>query len=112
MAAARRDENRAETERRWNTRLPVDGTTELTLRVGDQSFVCRLEDISLGGARLRLDAGATVGSRVELHHASVGRLTGRIAWRSDTALGIAFDLPERELERALQCILLTLRPDR
>ena len=93
-------------ERRQAHRLVPDEAVTVTLRCGGQRRVCRVEDVSFTGIRLRLAGRSPVAGPVTVEQAAAGALAGRPVWRHGPDLGIAFQAPESRLERALQCISL------
>ena len=96
--------------RNW-VRFDLDQHVSLTARAGQVDYDCRLEDISLGGARIRLDGRLPQGAEILLQHRSAGEMKGTCVWQSKGALGVAFSPPARELEHLLQCISLILNTD-
>ena len=98
-------------ERRCYTRLVPDSPTSIRLRAGERNYDCQVEDISLSGIKLRLKSKLPADERLLLEHKAGGSFVGRPVWRSQDTLGIAFDLPEKDLERALQCISILVNPD-
>lgn len=86
------DERRASPRRRMLLRdgSLLDGRPDRILR-------CTIKDLSDGGARVRLTAASeVVGEEVTLIDPKDGtERRARIAWRSDTELGLAFEGPGR-----------------
>lgn len=74
--------------RRGNGRAPVSFPTAIML--SDGQFPCTLEDISLGGARIRIDRrlepGRSLWLKLDEHEAF-----GTVAWASDGEVGIEFE---------------------
>ena len=93
-------------ERRQAHRLVPEEAVTVTLRCGAQRRLCRVEDVSFTGMRLRLEGTSAVAGPVTVEHAAVGAIAGRAVWRQSPDLGIAFQAPQSRLERALQCISL------
>lgn len=95
-------------DRRKGVRLETENGRAATLEADGRSYRCEIEDVSLRGARIKVLDPLPDTEEVFLDHPSVGRLPGRCVWREDDFVGVELDLPERELERALQCIALAL----
>ncbi|MHC4984480.1 MAG: PilZ domain-containing protein [Planctomycetota bacterium] len=102
---------RRDPERRCYSRLVPDSPTTIRLSAGERRYDCQVEDISLSGIKLRPMSKLPADDRFVLEHKAGGKFVGKPVWRSRTALGIAFELPEKDLERALQCISILVNPD-
>lgn len=102
---------RHDPERRCYSRLAPDSPTSIRLRAGQRHYDCQVEDISLSGIKLRLKSKVPADDRLLLEHKAGGTFVGRPVWRGNDTLGIAFELPEKDLERALQCISILVNPD-
>lgn len=72
-----------------------------TLKVGEFSFPCRVLDLSLTGARIRLALPLKNGTVVTLSISRCGDLPAEIAWYEEDTLGLTFSLPPRELAQLL-----------
>ena len=70
--------------RRWKTEWPAE------LSSPEGRVRCTVLDISSWGARLSLDAAATVPDRVWLVIDSIGTVAGEIVWRRDNTIGLQF----------------------
>ncbi len=101
-------------ERRRYARCAIDQPTSVTLTAAGRDYPCALADVSLCGARISLGQGAEVipNGTVRLTHAEAGAIEAETIWHAGGTAGIAFEEPQRELERALQCISMTLHPDK
>jgi len=102
---------RHDSERRCYSRLVPDSPTSIRLRAGERNYDCHVEDISLSGIKLRLKSKLPADERLLLEHKAGGTFVGRPVWRGQDTLGIAFELPAKDLERALQCISILVNPD-
>ncbi len=102
---------RHDPERRCYSRIVPDSPTTIRLCAGERRYDCQIENISLSGIKLRLMSKLPADDTFELEHKAGGKFVGKPVWRSRTALGIAFELPEKDLERALQCISILVNPD-
>lgn len=72
-----------------------------TLRVGEFSFPCRVLDLSLAGARIRLSLPLKKDASVILCISRCGDLPAKVAWHQNDTLGLDFTLPPRELSLLL-----------
>ena len=61
-----------------------------TLQAGDFSFDCQIWNVSLGGARLRVNLPLEAGARIVLSLPQAGRFPGVVAWTGDGELGLKF----------------------
>ncbi|MAU40253.1 MAG: hypothetical protein CMF31_01395 [Kordiimonas sp.] len=62
-----------------------------TLFVGQYSFKTTVYDISLGGARIKMDLPLEVGAHVRLKIRDKTKLAAEVAWHADGFLGVSFD---------------------
>ena len=79
----------ADERRRWQ-RYAVDGRVMATLTADGQDRRCWIEDISLGGARLRLDGPPPRNLEIRLSHNLTKPLYATRAWVAEGAIGVAF----------------------
>ena len=77
-------------DRRWATAWAAQ------LHLIDASIPSVVEDISAGGARLRVASGvhATAEEQASLAFAKHAAIPVRIAWRSDDWIGVQFSTPQ------------------
>lgn len=69
------------------------------LEVGKHVFSCQIWNVSLGGARLRIDIPLKEGSEVILDIPSRGRIPSVVSWSNEQGLGLAFQVsPDRVRE--------------
>lgn len=61
------------------------------MRIGGYEVDVQVSDISLGGAKIRLDLPLKEGAQVTLFHEKFGTLEGKVVWQSDGQLGLAFN---------------------
>ncbi len=97
--------------RRKSKRCPLDRKTTAQVRAGGGLYGCNIEDISLGGARLKFEDSVPEGLEMVLEHAVAGRFAGKIVWTKGNVGGFQFDRPEQPLERELQCVALMVGSD-
>lgn len=96
--------------RKWDRYLP-DGQTSVTLAAGGRAFDCELLDLSLGGARLRMDADLPDDGDVVLQHRVAGLFLASRTWSRGNEIGIRFRVPAQTREHALQCATVLLYGD-
>lgn len=63
-----------------------------SLRVGEWTFACRVLDLSLTGARIRLALPLKRGAEVTLSVPRCGDIPAEVAWHKDDKLGINFSI--------------------
>ena len=80
---------KAPDKRRWRRRA-IDGRVPATLTADGWTRQCWIEDIGLGGARLRLDGAAPRNLEVRLTHAHATPLYATRAWAAAGIIGVAF----------------------
>lgn len=80
----------------------------MTATAGGKIFTCFIEDISMGGLKLRFEDEVPDGNVIALDHPVAGTLCGRCAWRKDNFVGMELQVPSSDLERVLRCICLVL----
>ncbi|WCL54524.1 PilZ domain-containing protein [Gimibacter soli] len=69
------------------------------LEVGKHVFSCQIWNVSLGGARLRIDVPLKEGSEVVLDIPSRGRIPSVVSWSNEQGLGLSFQVgPDRVRE--------------
>lgn len=96
--------------RQWDRYSP-DGQTSVTLAAGGRTYDCELVDLSLGGARLRVDEDLPDESSVVLLHRVGGIFFASTTWRRGNEIGIRFGVPAQTREHALQCAAVLLHGD-
>lgn len=97
--------------RRRSKRCTLDRRTSGFLLAGGEQHHCVIEDISLGGAKLRFEDAVPEGIGLVLEHAVAGSFHGSIVWQQDTVCGFRFDPAEHPLQRELQCVALMVGSD-
>lgn len=96
--------------RQWERYSP-DGHTSVTLATGGRAYGCELLDLSLGGARLRVDPGVPADRDIVLQHEMAGLFFGSPSWRQGDEMGVRFRVPAQTREHALQCATVLLYGD-
>lgn len=76
--------------RQW-PRYALPERERFTMTADGRSGACAIEDISLGGARLRM-AGPLPGNlEIRIEHPRLGHAYARRCWKAKDHLGVAFD---------------------
>ena len=65
---------------------------------------CTIEDISLGGARLRMEGPVPGGLEIRIEHPRLGRANARRCWKTKDRCGVAFDHSEPSLAFIADCM--------
>ncbi len=65
---------------------------------------CAIEDISLGGARLRMEGPVLGGLEIRIEHPRLGHAFARRCWKAKDHLGVAFDHSEPSLAFIAGCV--------
>ena len=77
--------------------------------VGKHMFVCQVWNVSLGGARIKVDIPLRIGSKVLISVMSRPLVPAVIAWTEDEALGLEFETDIEEIRALLHDKIDTLR---
>ena len=97
--------------RRRSKRCVLERRTSGHVLCGGSRFECVIEDISLGGARLRFVEDVPDGAMMTLEHAVAGSFAGTIVWSDGPVCGFEFAPAENELQHELQCVALMVASD-
>lgn len=89
--------------RRW-PRYALPAQESFTVTADGRTGACTIEDISLGGARLRVAGDISRDLEIRIEHPLLGHATGRCRWRARGRLGVAFDHSERSLAFIADCM--------
>ena len=65
---------------------------------------CTIEDISLGGARLRMDGSLPGNLEIRIAHPRLGHAYARRCWKAKDRLGVTFDHSEPSLAFIAGCV--------
>jgi len=84
----------------------MDQVIPLNLTAQDQTFKCEIEDISLGGAKLRFSDSLPQQGDASLAHPLCGEFPVRSVWRSRRTMGVRFGFSEHALNLVLYCVRL------
>lgn len=70
----------------------------------DRRVACRIENVSLGGAKLRLSQPVPPGGRVRLDYGGQSGPGGHCSWATANSVGVTFEFSEQSVALALACI--------
>lgn len=91
-------------ERRRSLRFVLPRQEDITLTVGNRQLRGKLEDVSIGGAKLLLEDSIPLSTEVSLQHATAGTIEGVCMWHDGVAIGISFDLSDPALRLISLCL--------
>ena len=83
--------------------LPCEETVTLTL--GERQYAGKLEDVSVGGAKLRFegeDLPEITGLRIT--HDTAGEIEGTCQWLAGNSIGVSFELTDPALRLISHCL--------
>ena len=89
--------------RQW-PRYALPQRESFTVTAGGRTGTCTIEDISLGGARLRMDGPAPGSLEIQIEHPRLGHAHARRCWKAKDRLGVVFDHSERSLAFVADCV--------
>lgn len=104
MGARIGPEHLRDLERRRSLRFVLPRPEDITLIAGGRAYRGKLEDVSVGGAKLRLDErlGSIEGPRLE--HAAAGTFDAVVMWQDDGVVGVCFELNEPAIDLISRCL--------
>lgn len=105
MRAAHRDDETGRRERRHWPRYDLAGGCPVAMTADGMTWDCVLEDVSLGGARLRLGRPAPRNLEVRIEHPTAGCVYGVRTWAGTEHMGIRFDLSPQALDLITHCLM-------
>ncbi len=111
MSAAELSTTETGSERRRWERHAIQDKSIVTLMVDGQAYPCHVEDLSVGGIKLRFTGAPPPAERFELCHPVAGRFPALRAWERGDRLGVRFDILETTRQHVLRCLCLVLNPD-
>ena len=89
--------------RQW-PRYTLPARESFTVTADGRSGACTIEDISLGGARLRLAGKVPHNLEIRIEHPDMGYAYGRCCWKARDNLGVVFDHSESSLAFIADCL--------
>lgn len=105
MASKIGPEHLRDFERRRSLRFVLPRQEDITLVAEGTKYHGKLEDVSIGGAKLRLNGDSPPKGDFRLEHSVAGSIDGTCMWHDGTCVGVSFELTDP----ALQLISLCLR---
>jgi hypothetical protein len=98
----------AKTERRRFKRVTVELSGRLFVPAANHEAVCKVLDMSPGGARIGSDVVPDIGSQVVIYIDGFGRFEGKVARPVDGGFGIEFSCSAHKRERIAEQLTLYL----
>ena len=100
-----------ETERRAWPRYTAERKVTLAVEIAGQKHSCLVQDISLGGARLKCDGDLLDSEEIVFTGPAFGPSRGKRLWQSTSEIGIEFDFSDETLSLISQCLRAMLHDD-
>lgn len=91
-------------ERRRSLRFVLPCEEDVTVTVGGQKYHGKLEDVSIGGAKLCLTGAVPPPSDLRLEHETAGTIDGTCMWHDGRRIGVAFPLSDSALRLISLCL--------
>ncbi|GAB4394737.1 MAG: hypothetical protein Tsb0032_22650 [Kiloniellaceae bacterium] len=91
-------------ERRRSQRFVLPRQEDIILRAEGREYRGKLEDVSIGGAKLRLTDDLAPSADLSMEHAAAGIIEGTCMWHDGPCIGIAFDLSDPALRLISLCL--------
>jgi len=97
---------KAKAERRRFRRVQVDLSGRLFVPADARESVCKIVDLSPGGASLTCELALEQGTQVVLYVDGFGRLEGTVARSDETGFGVRFNCTPAKRERIAEQLIL------
>lgn len=91
-------------ERRRSLRFVLPRQEDIVLFVDGTEYRGKLEDVSIGGAKLRLTGELPASADVRLEHAAAGLIEGTCMWQDGQWVGVSFPLSDPALRLISLCL--------
>ncbi|NIA68977.1 PilZ domain-containing protein [Pelagibius litoralis] len=91
-------------ERRRSLRFVLPRQETITLTAAGKCYQGILEDVSIGGAKLRFADETPPPVDVSVEHAEAGEILGTCMWHDGECMGIAFTLTDSALRLISHCL--------
>lgn len=91
-------------ERRRSLRFVLPRQETVTLTAAGVEYQGILEDVSIGGAKLRFPGGMPPPVDVSVEHNEAGEIEGTCMWHDGECMGIAFSLTDAALKLISHCL--------
>ncbi len=97
------DAAESKNRRQW-PRYAFPERESFTLIADGRTATCAIEDISLGGARLRMEGPVPGNPELRIEHPRLGHAFARRCWKAKHHLGVIFDHSEPSLAFIAGCV--------
>jgi hypothetical protein len=97
------DAGESKNRRQW-PRYAFPERENFSLTADGRTVTCVIEDISLGGARLRMEGPVPGNLELRIEHPRLGHAFARRCWKAKHHLGVIFDHSEPSLAFIADCI--------
>ena len=97
------DAGESKNRRQW-PRYEFPERENFSLTADGRTVTCVIEDISLGGARLRMEGPVPGNLELRIEHPRLGHAFARRCWKAKHHLGVIFDHSEPSLAFIAGCI--------
>lgn len=97
------DAAESKNRRQW-PRYAFPERESFTLTADGRTATCAIEDISLGGARLRMEGPVPGNLELRIEHPRLGHAFARRCWKAKHHLGVIFDHSEPSLAFIADCV--------
>ncbi len=91
-------------ERRRSLRFVLPRQEDIVLTAEGREYHGKLEDVSIGGAKLRLTGDMPPPSDLRMAHESAGTIEGTCMWHDGQCIGVAFELTDPALRLISLCL--------
>ena len=92
-------------ERRAQRRYPIRSDVAFTVLCQEREYGCVVEDVSLGGIRLRLDHDVIEpDSEIHFCHPFLGKFSAHSRWSKDHLVGIVVASQESAVRICVHCL--------
>ncbi len=107
MAATKDPDRREGRDRRRWSRYDVNGAVPAVLVTEDGRIACRIENVSLSGAKLCIADPPQPMARLRLDYDRQSGPSGRCVWSNSDRIGVKFEFSDESVALALACIRRT-----
>jgi hypothetical protein len=97
------DAAESKNRRQW-PRYAFPERENFSLTADGRTVTCVIEDISLGGARLRMEGPVPSNLEFRIEHPRLGHAFARRCWKAKRHLGVIFDHSEPSLAFIADCV--------
>ena len=105
MSTKRDVEAAARDDRRQWPRYGLARRGLFTVTADGRIYACTIEDISLGGAKLRLSGEVPRNLEIRIEHPQVGYAYARRCWKGPHGIGVEFDHSQQSLDFITHCLM-------